>query len=120
MAIPLKTKPGINGANTLSIPTTWDATWFRRFIANSLKGADVRNAVGVNGIVVSGTIASPYATIGISTPTGVTQSGAIYQGSGVPSNAVGNNGDAYFRTDTPGVANQRIYVKSAGVWVGIV
>ena len=37
--------------------------WFRKFIANSLKGADVRNAVGVNGVTVSGTIASPYATI---------------------------------------------------------
>jgi hypothetical protein len=61
----LKTKPGINGANVLSIPKDWDATWFRKFINNSLKGADVRNAVGANGIVVSGTIASPYATISI-------------------------------------------------------
>ncbi len=61
----LATKPGINGANTLSIPKTWDATWFRSFIANSLKGADVRNAVGTNGVTVSGTIASPYATISL-------------------------------------------------------
>ena len=41
-------------------------------------------------------------------------------GSGAPSNTVGANGDYYFRTDTPGTANQRIYVKSAGSWVGIV
>jgi hypothetical protein len=61
----LATKPGINGANTLSIPKTWDATWFRSFIANSLKGADVRNAVGTNGISITGNIASPYGTIAI-------------------------------------------------------
>jgi hypothetical protein len=63
MATALKTKPGINGANVLSIPTDWDPTWFRHFINNSLKGADVRNAIGANGITISGTIASPYATI---------------------------------------------------------
>jgi hypothetical protein len=44
----------------------------------------------------------------------------IYSGSGAPSNSNGNNGDYYFRADTPGTANQRIYVKSAGSWVGIV
>ena len=63
MATALKSKPGITGATSLSIPKDWDPTWFRNFIANMLKGADVRNATGVNGITVSGTIASPYATI---------------------------------------------------------
>lgn len=47
------------------------------------------------------------------------QTGALFQGSGVPNNANGSNGDYYFRTDTPAVANQRLYVKSAGAWVGI-
>ncbi len=47
------------------------------------------------------------------------QTGQVFQGVGVPSNANGNNGDVYFRTDTPGTANQRLYVKSAGAWVGI-
>ena len=42
----------------------------------------------------------------------------LYSGSGAPG-AFGINGDYYFRTDTPAVANQRIYVRSAGVWVGI-
>jgi len=68
VTIVLATKPGINGANTLSIPTAWDATWFRKFIANSLQGADVRNAVGAGGIKVTGNISSPYATIGFSGP----------------------------------------------------
>lgn len=53
------------------------------------------------------------------TPALGAQSGSVYQGIGVPSNANGNNGDMYFRTDTPGTANQRLYVKSAGAWIGI-
>jgi hypothetical protein len=53
--------------------------------------------------------------------TGTTQTAsAHYAGTGVPNNANGVNGDYYFRSDTPGTANQRIYVKSGGVWVGIV
>lgn len=63
MALPLKSKPGLTGASALSIPKDWDATWFRNFINNLLKGADVRNAIGAGGITISGTIASPYATI---------------------------------------------------------
>lgn len=43
-----------------------------------------------------------------------------YSGSGAPSSSLGANGDYYLRSDTPGTANQRIYVKSAGVWTGIV
>jgi hypothetical protein len=89
MAIVLASKPGLSSTTALSIPKTWDATWFRGFISNLLKGADVRNAVGANGIVVSGTIASPYATISfgpgpivINTPAGtvaVTINGASGQ-----------------------------------------
>src|ERR1700735_5393671 len=63
MPTALKTKPGINGANTLSIPANWDATWFRSFINNTLKGADVRNAIAGPGITITGNISSPYATI---------------------------------------------------------
>lgn len=44
----------------------------------------------------------------------------ITGGTGAPAGGLGANGDFYFRGDTPGVANQRIYIKSAGVWVGIV
>jgi hypothetical protein len=72
MATALKTKPGINGANTLSIPTEWDATWFRKFIANSLKGADVRNAIAGTGISITGNISSPYATISATGAGGIT------------------------------------------------
>jgi len=44
---------------------------------------------------------------------------SLLSGSGVPSAANGTNGDYYFRYDTPAVANQRLYVKSAGAWVAI-
>ena len=49
---------------------------------------------------------------------GIRLSGDIFGGSGAPSG--GANGDYYFRTDTPATANQRMYVKIAGSWVGIV
>jgi len=61
----LISKPGLSSATTLSIPKDWDKTWFRNLISNQLKGADVRNAVGANGITVTGTIASPYAKISL-------------------------------------------------------
>jgi hypothetical protein len=43
----------------------------------------------------------------------------LYANTGAPG-AFGNNGDFYLRSDTPGTANQRLYVKSAGAWVGII
>jgi hypothetical protein len=43
----------------------------------------------------------------------------LKSGSGAPA-AGGNSGDIYFRTDTPGTANQRIYINNAGTWTGIV
>jgi hypothetical protein len=45
----------------------------------------------------------------------------LWSGNSAPVAALGSNGDYFFRTDTPGTANQRIYVKNnSGVWVGIV
>lgn len=65
----LISKPGITPAVAgLAVPTTWSASWFQSFITNYLKGADVRNAVGANGLVISGNLASPYATIGFAAP----------------------------------------------------
>lgn len=64
----LISKPGITSASTLAIPKDWDKTWFRNFIQNQLKGADVRNAIGLNGIVITGNISSPYATISLGAP----------------------------------------------------
>lgn len=40
--------------------------------------------------------------------------GYLYSGSGVPSNAVGNNGDIYFRTD--GGSGTTIYQRRTGTW----
>lgn len=54
-----------------------------------------------------------------STDGGAAQTGRIFQGRGAPSNANGDVGDIYFRTDAPGNALQRMYMKSGGGWVGI-
>lgn len=43
-------------------------------------------------------------------------SSTIFSGTGVPAVGLGVNGDFYFRTDTPGTANQRMYIKAAGAW----
>lgn len=44
----------------------------------------------------------------------------LLAGVGAPAAALGSDGNFYFRTDTPTVANQRIYVRAAGAWIGIV
>jgi hypothetical protein len=44
----------------------------------------------------------------------------MWGGANAPAAGLGNNGDYYFRNDTPATSLQRIYVKSAGSWVGIV
>ena len=77
MAIVLASKPGLSSTTTLNIPKTWDPVWFRNFISNQLKGADVRNSISGNGISVTGTIASPYATISIGGSGPVTLPGPV-------------------------------------------
>lgn len=73
------------------------------------------NATIVGGIQWDGGVQPGQLNAG-----GVTNSGRIYSGTGVPSNTYGANGDFYFRTDTPGSVNQRLYVKSAGTWIAVV
>jgi hypothetical protein len=64
--IVLKSKPGIGSATTQTgIPMQWSKAWFQSFVNSQLRGADVRNAVGAGGIVVSGNITTPYATISL-------------------------------------------------------
>ena len=133
MTLPLKSKPGLTGASQLSIPATWDPTWFRKLIHNQLKGADVRNAVGVSGIAVSGTIASPYATIGFSAPvtlpgqviitapstaiptviaTPFATNGAAFEAAGAGSSAAG-----FYNQ---GTLNAALVMNSAGADYGII
>lgn len=63
------------------------------------------------------TTASVTTTGGIVTGNTSAVGGAIYSGSGTASAGLGNNGDFYLRTDTPGTLAQRIYIKSGGSWV---
>lgn len=58
------------------------------------------------------------SAIGIQSLTSPTPC-AVYAGSGAPTATTGiNNGDFYFRSDTPGTANQRLYIYNSG-WTGI-
>ena len=75
-----------------------------------LKGAT--GTVAFDGLLTSISSVAPG--------NGTTIGPAHWGGSGAPSAGLGANGDYYFRSDTPGTANQRIYVKSAGAWTGIV
>jgi hypothetical protein len=55
-----------------------------------------------------------------SAATGTYQSAfGIWAGTGAPSNTYGVSGEFYFRGDTYSTANQRVYIKQGGTWVGI-
>lgn len=94
----LVSKPGLTNASAGTVPMAWSASWYKGFISNLLQGGDVRNAVGINGIVVSGNIASPYATIGFSAPVAlpgpVTITDATAGGNSLTVSAPGANGVA--------------------------
>jgi len=93
-----KTGDGIVAAGTFSI---FDVT-------NS------RNSIGVTSDGVS-----TYGYVRPGTPAGAVQTASgLTAGTGAPSNADGQNGDFYFRSD--GGASTSIYMKRAGAWVGIV
>lgn len=81
-------------------------------IANPTYGDARAQSLYTGGAAMTGPF-SPAA------PSGSSQTGSVYQGTGAPSNTNGNNGDVYFRTDTPSTANQRLYIKTGGSWAGI-
>lgn len=72
---------------------------------------------GINFAVSGGGITVAAVDSNTTNDITVTLTSVIQVGSGAPSG--GSNGDFYFRTDTPGTSNQRLYVKSAGSWTGI-
>jgi len=50
--------------------------------------------------------------------SGTTAQNSLWGGTGAPDNALGSNGDYYFRND--GGASTHIYVKAAGSWSGLI
>jgi hypothetical protein len=86
---------------------------------NAVTGTPSSNTsyqITVNGLTADGTLAKSGGSRAANAMQ-VSNASSIFSGSGAPSG--GANGDYYLRTDTPGTANQRLYVKSAGTWVGI-
>lgn len=93
-----KTGDGVVAAGTFSI---YDVT-------------DSRHSLGVTSAGVS-----TYGYVRPGTPAGAVQTASgLTAGTSAPSNADGQNGDFYFRSD--GGASTSIYMKRAGAWVGIV
>ena len=69
--------------------------------------------------IVSVSNLSSNTKIFAGTDAGAAQTASgIYAGTGAPSNANGNNGDYYFRSD--GGVTTHIYFKAAGAWAGII
>jgi hypothetical protein len=80
-------------------------------------------AVGGTAVITAAQALGQGSSTGMSPGAGTVGTAAgnqIWQGSGVPVNANGANGDIYFRTDTPATSSQRIYIRSAGAWVALV
>ncbi len=77
----------------------------------------IGNHVGnLSATQFSGTPPVWLGNVGQSMPSGLAN---LYTGSGAPSSGNGANGDFYFRQDTPGTANQRLYIKAAGSWTAL-
>lgn len=64
MTTTLNSLPGLSNGSVTSVPENFTQSWFRRFIRDFLQWADARNAIGANGIMISGNINTP-ATIGL-------------------------------------------------------
>lgn len=107
-------RAGLANIMTLN-PATVVWTDERSFGAGFPQGADGL----VGGSVQRAVYSRGRGGISPSTDAGSTQPGAIYMGAGVPDDRNGNDGDIYFRTDTPATERQRLYVKARGAWSGM-
>jgi hypothetical protein len=89
-------------------------------LANSTSGTQL-NIQEYNGnTIIFGFFSGAWKElVRITTNGGVqlNQKSNVSSGTGAPTGGV--SGDYYYRQDTPGTANQRIYVNNAGVWTGI-
>ena len=95
-----------NGGN---IANVFAGSFGAKFGTDTLLAGDNILALGLNNQQMS-YVFTHNLQLGVSAST-------LTSGSGAPSG--GSDGDYYFRTDTPGTANQRIYVKSAGSWISL-
>lgn len=117
----------INIGSVGQIPTNrFPTRRLNNIVAALFRAADVNgNSVDINYNTGPGTPTGVIFTVAGSSfmllPGTGTLNTRLYVGYNIlPPNTDGSNGDFAFRSDTPGTALQRIYVKSAGAWVGIV
>lgn len=89
-------------------------------LTNSPNAEEADAIMATQATLIGSAGAPPLSSMGA---TSVKLGGAssLFSGNGAPATGLGAIGDYYFRNDTPGTANQRIYVKTAAaVWTGIV
>jgi hypothetical protein len=92
-------------------------------LANSTSGTAAQILQWNGGIVFFCNTGPGFTAQAQIKPTGgliLQQKSTIYSGTGAPSRALGVAGDFYFRQDTPGTANQRLYVNNSGTWAGVI
>lgn len=108
---------GANVANQNAFAIDGHLTPTRNFIVNDWNNAAL-NFPAANLYSLNGTnlVFNPLQS---QNPVKPNNSSTLFSGTGVPASTLGANGDYYLRTDTPGTVNQRLYVKSAGAWSGI-
>jgi hypothetical protein len=70
---------------------------------------------GTTPLVLNASLSSPAS---VTPGNSLVPGSALWSGTGVPSTALGANGDYYFRTD--GAASAHIYFKAAGAWTALV
>lgn len=110
----------ITGVFPSGVNNTGSQSQTARFMVAAVQSLTAYDASAATLVVDGGTVRVNGAAFFPSKEDGTNQQTAgIWAGAGVPSNTFGSNGHYYFRSDTPGTANQRVYVKSAGAWAGI-
>ena len=94
----------------VTCPTGASANNFGIYVTGTPSGGSNNAGIYMDGgtnLIIAGTFAT---NIGIK----LNGSSFLYAGTGVPSNAIGNNGDFYFRND--GGAGTAIYQRRGGTW----
>lgn len=108
------------GAGTLTFGTNNTARWVVDANGHFVSGLDNTYDIGATGATrprtgYFGTAVRHQATFATNAGVQLNSAAYLYSGSGVPSNAIGNDGDIYF--NTAGGAGTVIYQRRAGAWV---
>lgn len=121
---------GCNVAGTVALDWATGVTWVGGKMSTLTDTANTGTACSFSSMELANPFTSVSGNVAVwssrgtqwetNVPMQIAGASAIHAGVGAPGAGVGSDGDYYFRQDTPGTALQRIYVKDAGAWNGIV